>query len=136
MLTKRETSIVEADALLPTKFGEFRIRAFHDPDNNKEHALLTWRSQRHHWCVSLRVPHWRRFGSLDAIVASVRSSMKEIQEHGSGAMLPQAGRRGIGLTQNAGICSSGQGLDTLDANLQLASRRCKNLRNSGENAHR
>ena len=41
MLTKkRETSIVNADALLPTKFGEFRIRAFHDPDNNKEHALL------------------------------------------------------------------------------------------------
>ena len=41
MLTKRrETSMIEADALLPTKFGDFRIRAFHDPNNNKEHALL------------------------------------------------------------------------------------------------
>ncbi len=31
---------VQADAELPTKFGNFRIRAFLDPVSNKEHALL------------------------------------------------------------------------------------------------
>ena len=30
----------EADAILPTEFGDFRIRAFRDPDGGEEHAVL------------------------------------------------------------------------------------------------
>ena len=37
---KQMIGVVEPDAILPTKFGTFRIRAFNDHENNKEHALL------------------------------------------------------------------------------------------------
>ena len=37
---RRIDSVPEADALLPTEFGDFRIRAFRDPADGKEHAVL------------------------------------------------------------------------------------------------
>ena len=102
MLRKnRETSIVEADAKMPTKYGEFRIRAFHDSKNNKEHALLYLDNpdkiplvRVHSECLT-----GDAFGSLRCDCGpQLEKSMKEIQEHGSGAIvyLKQEGR-GIGL---------------------------------------
>ena len=141
MLTKkRETSIVDADALLPTKFGEFRIRAFHDPNNNKEHALLylvdrtkTPVVRVHSECLT-----GDAFGSLRCDCGpQLEASMKEIQEHGCGAIvyLKQEGR-GIGLyakmqayaLQDKGTRHPRRKPTT------WSSRRCKNLRHCGENA--
>ena len=89
---------IQADAELPTKFGNFRIRAFLDPVSNKEHALLyigenlesTPLVRIHSECLT-----GDAFGSLRCDCGpQLEAAMEEIQQNGCGAIvyLRQEGR--------------------------------------------
>ena len=81
----------EADAILPTEHGEFRIRAFRDPMSGKEHSVLyvgdisegTPLVRMHSECLT-----GDAFGSLRCDCGpQLHASMKAVQEAGSGAIV-------------------------------------------------
>jgi len=123
---QQKYTAVPADAKLPTKYGEFRIRSYIDPTNGAEHAAIYLGDmdkqdpplvRMHSECLT-----GDALGSLRCDCGpQLQQALKNIQKEGRGIVLylRQEGR-GIGLFAKMQAYNlQDRGLDTLDANLAL-----------------
>tara|TARA_B100000459_G_C8576037_1_gene201010 strand:- start:637 stop:1248 length:612 start_codon:yes stop_codon:yes gene_type:complete len=117
---------VPADAKLPTKYGDFRIRSYVDPKDGSEHAAIYYGDMNAQTPPLVRVHSecltGDALGSLRCDCGpQLQHALKTIQKEGRGIVLylRQEGR-GIGLYAKMQAYNlQDRGLDTLDANLAL-----------------